>query len=121
MRFLTLVEIGKRLIAAQFAVIAAILFTTAALVFPGHAIVYAQTPEQAQPEDYVRPDKKYNIAPAKTIFIRERNPDEAASMLSDSHIAEAKKGWRVFEVNAYQKDGDFRGFFVTYMKVGETE
>jgi hypothetical protein len=75
----------------------------------------------AQPEDFTKHTSLYDIAPAKTLFISEKKPETAAFMLTEMHDAQAKLGWRVFSVNPYQKNEDFRGFFVTYVKVGATE
>ncbi|MDJ0958939.1 MAG: hypothetical protein QNI91_18875 [Arenicellales bacterium] len=81
----------------------------------------AQEIQSIQPEDFTQHRRETEIVPAKTIFIKVKDPEEAAEMISESHIAQARQGWRVFNVTAYQKNEDFRGFFVTYVKVGESE
>ena len=81
----------------------------------------AQSGGNPQPEDYTKHKSLYDIAPAKTLFVEEDDPEEAIQILTVMHDDQAKLGWRVFSVNTYIKNEDFRGFFITYVKVGATE
>lgn len=83
--------------------------------------VNAQEPQWLQPEDITQHVDETLTIPAKTIFIEVDDPKEAASLMSDSHTSQAKKGWRVFDISTYQRDEDFRGVFITYVKVGASE
>jgi hypothetical protein len=83
--------------------------------------VLAQKPGRAQPEDFTKHNTLYDITPAKTMFVEEDEPEVAIELLTAMHDSQAKMGWRVFSVNTYIKNEDFRGFFVTYVKVGATE
>ena len=51
-----------------------------------------------------------------TIFIREKDPAKATTLLNNSNDDYAKKGWSVFSILPYNTDEDFQGFFVTYQK-----
>jgi len=51
-----------------------------------------------------------------TIFVREKDPEKATSILNTSNEDYGKKGWTVFGILPYNDDGDFHGFFITYMK-----
>ena len=81
----------------------------------------AQEIQSIQPEDFTQHRRETETVPAKTIYIKVKDPEEAAKMISESHITQARRGWKVFDVSVYQKNEDFRGFFVTYVKVGESE
>ena len=83
--------------------------------------VLGQTGPVDQPEDFTQHRTLYDIAPAKTLYIQEKDPKKATELLTELHDSQAKLGWRIFNVIAYQKDEDFRGFFVTYVKVGEVD
>ena len=74
-----------------------------------------------QPEDITRHITETRTIPAKTIFIEVEDPDEAAKLMSDSHITQAKQGWKVFDISPYQKNEDFRGMFITYVKTGAND
>lgn len=82
---------------------------------------YGQEIQSIQPEDFTQHRLETEIVPAKTIYIEIRKPEQAAELISQSHIDQARLGWRIFDVSLYLKNGDFRGFFVTYVKVGESE
>lgn len=51
-----------------------------------------------------------------TIFIAESDPEKATRLLNSSNDDYAKKGWTVFSIHPYTKNGDFEGFFITYEK-----
>ncbi|MFH0785047.1 MAG: hypothetical protein V2B20_24250 [Pseudomonadota bacterium] len=51
-----------------------------------------------------------------TIDIKEDKPEKAIIKLNDSNGEYQKKGWTVFSILTYTRDGDFKGFFVTYQK-----
>ena len=74
-----------------------------------------------QPEDITRHQMETQTIPAKTIFIEVDEPEEAAALMSDSHIKQATQGWRVFDVTAYLNNEDFKGVFITYVKMGSGE
>jgi hypothetical protein len=78
--------------------------------------VHAAEIKTIQPEDITQHQIETSIVPAKTIFIKVEDPVEAAGLMSDSHVAQAKQGWRVFDVTPYQYNEDFRGVFITYVR-----
>ncbi len=51
-----------------------------------------------------------------TIFVREKDPEKATSLVNNSNEDYGKKGWTVFGILPYNDDGDFQGFFITYVK-----
>ena len=70
-----------------------------------------------QPEDITRHQMETQTTPAKTIFIKVDEPEEAAVLMSDSHIKQATQGWRVFDVTAYQNNEDFEGVMCDGVKM----
>lgn len=58
-------------------------------------------------------------APAEknlTVFLREDEPEKLTELLNKSNQEYASKGWSVFSIIPYIKNGDVDGFFVTYYK-----
>ena len=88
-----------------------IVLGIAGFFLPGLPRVAAQEIQSIQPEDFTQHRLETEIIPATTLFIEVKDPEEAAQMISDSHIAQARQGWKVFDVSAYMKNGDFKGFF----------
>ena len=101
--------------------VALILATSGLFLINVPTTTEAQEIQSIQPEDFTQHRRETETVPAKTIFIKVKDPEEAAQMISESHITQARRGWKVFDVSVYQKNEDFRGFFVTYVKVGESE
>jgi hypothetical protein len=56
---------------------------------------------------------------AKTVFLDVGalgKKDRAAKRMTKQHQAYAKEGWTVANVAVYTDDGDFEGFYVTYVR-----
>lgn len=51
-----------------------------------------------------------------TILVMAEKPQELTALLNSSTEEYAKKGWTVFTITPYTKDGDVEGIFITYQK-----
>ncbi len=68
-------------------------------------------PESLEALSKMAADKK-----TLTIFIEEDDPKRVIELLNTSNGEYAKKGWEVFNITPYLRNGDFEGFFITYQK-----
>lgn len=88
------------------------------LLFSGisQAIAASSEPAPLLPESLAARSEMAANQKTLTIFIREKDPAKATTLLNNSNDDYAKKGWSVFSILAYNTDEDFQGFFVTYQK-----
>ncbi len=75
-------------------------------------VSYVQA-EELLPEDFT---KKISLQPAITKIIEDDELKRAMQKLNTLHGEMAMDGWDLFSVIEYIDDGDFEGFFVTYVK-----
>lgn len=93
-------------------------FLTLFVVSSNSSTSYAVSPQSSPllPESL---DARAEMAASKktlTIFIAESDPEKATRLLNSSNDDYAKKGWTVFSIHPFTKNGDFEGFFITYEK-----
>ena len=96
------------------------VFALAAVLFfftDSHTVTAASLQSASlQPESL---EARAEMAASKktlTIFIEESNPEKATELLNNTNDAYAKRGWTVFSIHPFMKNGDFEGFFITYEK-----
>ena len=75
-------------------------------------VSYVQS-EELLPENFT---KKILLQPAITKIIEDDELKRAMQKLNTMHGQMAMEGWDLFSVIEYIDDGDFEGFFVTYVK-----
>jgi len=69
--------------------------------------------EELLPENFT---KKIALQPAITKIIKDDKLRRAVQKINSLHGEMATDGWVLFSVVEYIDDGDFEGFFVTYVK-----
>ena len=72
--------------------------------------------EELLPENFT---KKISLQPAITKIIKDDKLKRALGKLNSLHGEMATEGWVLFSIMEYIDDGDFEGFFVTYVKAKE--
>ncbi len=90
------------------------LFLLCSGISPGHAA--SSGPALLLPESLAAKNEMAANQKTLTIFVREKDPEKATSSLNTSNEEYGKKGWTVFGILPYHDDGDFHGFFITYVK-----
>jgi hypothetical protein len=86
--------------------------------FTGSTLANAASSEPAPllPESLAAKTEMAANQKTLTLFIEERDPKKATTLLNTTNEEYAKKGWSVFNILTFNTDEEFRGFFVTYQK-----
>ena len=89
-----------------------VCFCCCIIFLPIFVSSYVQAKERL-PENFT---KKISLQPAITKVIEDDKLKRAMQKLNTMHGDMAMEGWELFSVIEYIDDGDFEGFFVTYVK-----
>lgn len=85
-------------------------------IFPPLSFATTSEPAPLLPESLDAMGEMAANQKTLTVFIQDEKPEKLTELLNSSTEEYAKKGWTVFTITPYTKDGDVEGFFITFHK-----